>query len=155
MYRLAAILLLLLPTGMLFAQVDGHDLINDQSDYEGIWIVVDSNSYIRPLCDNSDEDCEMAPGGDKLIMGDASTYFSSYIHPTLGASINLEFSYERNGSEFNCIMTSSNELGYWMQHENQPFSFQLYHSQKGGTLLIILDDGTKHLLREATINELK
>lgn len=142
MQRLALLLFLILPGGILFAQVDGYDLVKDQSDYEGIWIVVDSNSYIRPLCDISDEDCYMSPGGDKLIMGDGSNYLSGYIHPEFGASINLEFTYERNGSDFDCIMTSSNELGYWMQHENQPFSFQLYHSQEKGTLLMLLNDGT-------------
>jgi len=155
MIRSALFFCFLLISGISLAQKEGFEPITSEADFMGLWILVDTNNYIHPLCDNNDPDCQMTPGGDKLIADESAVYFTSYIHPEFGASIELQFTYELSGNKLDCILTQSNALGYLMQNENQPFGLKMYVSKSEELLGIELDDRTFHELRPITEEDLK
>lgn len=132
-------LAILLFSGLSVAQNDGYLPVETESDFEGVWVTVD-NSQIRLFED------EFAPGGVWLILYESDSYFSDYIDPEMGASIDVGFDYVLNKNQFDCVMTSSNSLGYYMEHENQPFGFKLYFKLEKGErhLRLVNDFGTSY-----------
>ncbi|MCR9173412.1 MAG: hypothetical protein NXI10_13005 [bacterium] len=129
--------------------------VSSVDQFNGIWIVKDTNEYINPLCREEEEYCDMTPGGDKLIFSEESNYFTSYIDPEWGAVINLQFTYERKDGHFECIMIGTNAMGYWMEHEHETFSFDLFYSDERNELMFIRQDGVEHILIPATEEDLK
>lgn len=136
-------------------EIESFEPVSDESQYSGIWILEDTNGYVNPLCSPEEEFCDMTPGGDKLVMSEESNYFTSYIHPEFGASINLQFTYNRKEEIFDCIMVQTNALGYWMEHENQAFTFELYYSEELDKIMMITQDGRIFQFYPATEKDLK
>ena len=137
------------------AQSEAFEPVSATSHYYGIWMLEDTSEFVNPLCEGGEEFCDMTPGGDKILFSEESNYFTSYIHPDLGASIDLQFTYERNEGLFQCTMVQTNALGYWMEHEYQIFTFELTYSEELDKLMIVCQDGTFHHFIRATEEDLK
>lgn len=133
--------------GFSFAQLEGRSFypVESESDYEGIWVAVDK-------ADIKLFEEEEAPVGTWLILYKDKSYFSSFISPEMGASVDVEFDYTVKSHTFNCRLIGSNSLGYYMQHENQAFGFELYYSVENDEtrLLLTNDFGTSYELVQAT-----
>lgn len=131
-------------TEIVMAQHPGFTPIDDQTNLWGAWEAQDGEeTYIQPI---QDED---APGGYILVLHGDMNYFSSWVDEEMGASVDLQFDYELEGNTLNCKMTMSNAIGYYMEHENQPFSFQLFISETGDSLLIELTNGETYILEKS------
>ncbi|MDG1334372.1 MAG: hypothetical protein P8P74_18710 [Crocinitomicaceae bacterium] len=145
MIKNSVFILTLVISSFGLAQLEGYPPINSIEDIEGVWITIDS-SEIKLFED------EFAPIGKWLIIDDEKSYFSAYIDPDWGASIDVEFDYSLNSNIFDCRLTGSNSLGYYMQHENEPFGFKLYFKVENGEthLKLTNDFGTTYELIPAT-----
>ena len=124
-------------SGLSIAQLEGYSPVETIDDFDGVWITVDS-SEIKLFKD------EFAPSGEWLIIYDDRSYFSSYMDAEWGALVSVEFDYSRNSNIFDCRLTNSNSLGYFMEHENEPFGFKLYFKIENGEthLKLVNDFGT-------------
>lgn len=118
MYLLIVITLFI--GGASLAQNDGYIEVKYPSDYEGIWIAKDTVQMQLLKAD-------YAPVGAWLIIDKTSSYFSSFLDPEWGASIDIGFTYKRKSNVFKCKLIESNSIGYLMEHENEPFRFKLYY----------------------------
>ncbi|MDB2657021.1 hypothetical protein N9Y60_03080 [Crocinitomicaceae bacterium] len=160
MLRPTILVFFLITAGVLnaqHAQQSGSPFepISSEDQFLGVWILEDSHEYIYPLCLPEEEFCDMSPGGNKLIFSDNSNYFFSYVSPESGAAINLQFTYERTGGHFDCILTMTNAAGYWMEHEYQSFSFELEYSEELNKLQITSQDLEMFHFRPATEKDLR
>ena len=127
------------------AQTEGYQPVETTADYEGVWMTTDT-ALIQLFED------EFAPSGSWLIIYDEKSYFSSYLDPEWGASINVGFEYTLTASTFDCRLTESNSLGYFMEHENQRFAFKLFYKLLEGErfLQLVNDFGKSYELVQPT-----
>ena len=135
----------LLTSSICLAQLEGYSPVETMDDFKGAWITGDSTE-IKLFED------EFAPVGIWFIIYADRSYFSSYMDPEWGASIDVEFDYSLNSNIFDCRLTGSNSLGYFMQHENEPFGFKLYFKVEDGEtrLKLVNDFGTTYELIPAS-----
>ncbi len=113
--------------------------VTDSEQFHGVWQVLSKKEM--PLI--ADED---APTGYILVFGDDMNYLSGYIDPEMGASIDLQFSYEFSEGLFDCVMIGSNSLGYYMQNENRPFKFKLEFTPDGKYLKLVNEEKRVYVL---------
>ncbi len=143
MMKNTLVIFLLFFTSVVIAQdadFKSYVSVNADADFFGVWMCVDTCSF-DVLGD------EGAPTVTWLVINESSSYFSSYLHPEFGAAIDIEFSYQREGGTFNSVFTASNSLGYFMEHENEKFTFQLFvDNQNEGALLLVNDHGSFELV---------
>ena len=127
-----------------FAQHAGFTAIKEETNLWGAWEAESGeDTFIQPI---QEED---SPGGYILVLHDDVNYFSSWVDEEMGASVDLQFDYKLTGNKLECVLTMSNSMGYFMQHENQPFSFELFISDSGDSLLIELVNGETYTLHKA------
>lgn len=132
-------------SGFLMSQHEGYSPITEETHLWGAWEAEEGeDTFIQPIQDSE------SPGGYMLVLHDDMNYFSSWIDEEMGASIDLQFSYELDGNTLNCVFTGSNAVGYYMNHEKEKFSFELFVSDSGETLLIELENGQTYVLKSAT-----
>lgn len=148
MLRSLILALSLFGCSSIYAQHDGFSPITEETNLWGAWAAVEGEeTFIQPIQDPD------SPGGYMLVLHDDVNYFSSWVDEEMGASIDLQFTYKLEGNTLKCVFTNSNALGYFMQHENEEFSFKLFVSDSENTLLIELLDGKTYVLKKSTKDE--
>lgn len=136
--RCLALLVGLFLTFSSSAQFD-FEPATEFEQFQGVWQVLKQ----RPLPLIIDED---APIGSILVFSKDLTYLSGSIDPEYGASVDVQFSYQLKNGIYECILTGSNSMGYYMQHENQPFTFELFYSPDGKYLKVINQEDRVYVL---------
>lgn len=122
--RTALLLLVVLSCTFVSTAQTEFKKVSSEEDVYGYWTSVDTVE-VSILG-------EEAPTVYYFALTDSKSYFSSYIDPDFGASLDIEFTYERSGNVFDCILTGSVALGYFMEHENEAFQFQLSYRTVDG-----------------------